>query len=606
MEGLEFASNFSFNRCSPQLSASGEYVAYVYGSRLVIRFTDTLATKNVIQLPREFAQNIFLIRWDGCLKHSPEQRVAVATRNEIRTFSIKKHSTAGESMAPDNLAGHSVILSGKDEIANVQWLSADTPNNIGQIVRLAVFTRFHLDVKIWSSNGVEMEIRSPKFARLVSETPNLSMDGLSNRFSVVSRFTTYDVLYNCRINATVADNELVTPLSEALDIVDLKWSPSGLWLAAIDNPIAGYDVHLWAADGTFVRTFHDIPGFISPNVNTTPSSRRKEDMLRDTPSAAFPTCLEWVNVFSDPGVRDLELLLVGDSENRVSLFDIKTCQPTSILIHGSVYKNCCLWEEYLSPDSHQFEYRMVRLPFIFTNSGANTSNSKMNEHERNIISGVISMDISDNGQLLATRVHSYPNLVWIWSIANPQSPDLLAIISHSYTIKSITWKSESMTPLLLITPLDSKSIGLWSYDSQLEPKIIDLSSQFESSIMGVSIIEKPDSNEILRLLAWTKNSFSIGGSVQDENDTGDAEDEGQDANDMVTKQQNSKYTSYQRSSVPRLNHHQSSRMELLSPTLPQDDDTHVKLLADIVQQSEWIQDTNSVPVEDTFHNKIKH
>jgi WD40 repeat protein len=516
---MEVSTTFSFNAgCYPRISASGAYIAYVFGDRLVVRNSVSLATKLIENLSPEFAREVCLIEWDYSLPDSPEQRLAIASRDEVRTYTV--------GSTDDLTKAGAVILPGKHEIANVQWMSCQSSKTEdptpGEIVRLAIFSRYGITVSIWTSDGMLIELASPKFGRAAKTGPST--------FAFVTRPETTDIV---RFFQLSGNKQRKIALKGTLDAKLVKWAPSGLWFAVSDNPALGYSVQLWACDGTSIHTYE------GPD----PDNHLLVGRLG-------VTSMEWVLLHVDG--REKECLLAGDYDEHIAILDLVTFQPLTVLYHGTIYEDCCVWEEYLSDQSRKFEYRLMVLPVYFR------------DRDRQ---GIV-IEVAPNGKFLATRVESTTTTVWIWSIEDVTDACLLAVLYHMSPVRKVQWNSTSTA--LLVVPLDNKIIGVWNMNSR-QPEIIDWDNEidgFDGWIVGAAWVSST------AILAWSERSFSI-----------------------VTIPANY----HEETELPMDSEDRIELQRQGSPQLLQDDDTHVRDLANGIQQSEWGQDPSEIQLEDTFH-----
>lgn len=433
---MDLTSSFTYTaNCAPQVSGSGQYVAYVTGHQLVVRSCSTLATKRIISLPGEFARRVLIIRWDKCITDSSEQRLAVATADEVRTFSIDNGGSV--ERIEDTGKDGAIILPGKEEVANVEWWSCryspdeGNCNTDSQIVRLAVFSRAALKTSIWSSDGLELEIASPKIAS--------TLKGCNRGFSVLTRPYSSDIVQSLRLESLAISREkkLVRSLTlhGCLDVKDAKWSRTGAWLATIDTPAMGYRVSVWGADGTLVHTYHGV----------------NQDLVED--GALGAQTIEWIEK------DDKEYLLIGDMQEQIVVLDALTYQPTAVIKHGSMVKTdeVPIWMEDAS-STHGLLYRAIGNPFY--------PQRLLKEYGMDLV------EVSTDHSLLATQVASMPYTVFVWSL-DGQNTSLLTCITHSSPINVLSWNPDSTS--LLILPTDGGIIGVWNRNSSSPPILKELS-----------------------------------------------------------------------------------------------------------------------------------
>lgn len=470
---MDLTSSFTYTvNCGPQVSGSGQYIAYVTGHQLIVRSAATLATKRIITLPGEFARRVLIIRWDKCIPDSSEQRLAVATVDEVRTFSID-NGGSGERIEDTGKEG-ATILPGKEEIANVEWWSCryspdeSSCNTDSQIVRLAVFSRAALKMSIWSSDGLELEIASPKIAS--------TLKGCSRGFSVLTRPYSSDIVQSLQLESLAISREkkLVRSLTlhGCLDVKDARWSRTGSWLATIDTPAMGYRVSVWGADGTLVHTYHGI----------------NQDLVEDGELGA--QTIEWIEK------DDKEYLLIGDMQEQIVVLDALTYQPTAVIKHGPVIDadEVPIWVEDTS-STYGLSYRTLGNPFY----PPRTSKEY----------GIDLMEVSRDHSLLATQVASMPYTVFIWSL-DGQNTSILTCITHSSPINVLSWNPDSSA--LLILPTEGGIIGVWNRNNPSTPILKELtliSPDFGGNLHSAEWISPT------RFLFYDSRSFALGQLTED-------------------------------------------------------------------------------------------
>lgn len=311
---MEMSNSFSFSKCAPQISNSGQYIAYISYSRLIIRNSATLALKESVDLPKEFAQKIIGIKWDKCIVGGGnEDRLLVFTADEIRTYSIENHSGGAFHIG-------AIILPGKHPIVNVEWMSMlyKHDDETSQYVRIIAFAISGLSCSIWTSDGIELEFSNPKRSNLIQH---------GDHFALVTRQGTSDIVYDLEFNQCVLYDSY--KLSGMIDIKEIKWSPSNKWVAAIDSPVLGYKVGIWTVDGSHINTYYG------------PDNKVLER------GGLGASVIFW----SPIDYKGRDVLLIGDFSERLVILDTLNFRPISIVSHGDVFQQeCCIWEETVSDD----------------------------------------------------------------------------------------------------------------------------------------------------------------------------------------------------------------------------------------------------------------
>lgn len=498
---MDESTRFSYNHsCRPSVSSSGAYVSYIHGRKLVIRSCSTFATKRLIDLDPAEALSIQRLSWDP-LSDDQEHRLAVVSKDIVKIYLID------QDQADDSPIG--TIIPGA-EIESAQWATCRDGTVVD--VKLAIFSVDLLQCSIWSGNSMEREILSPKWARLTRSN--------SFSWSLVSRPLTTDLIHT--VNTGGRHNEL--PLKGMIDCRCVEISPSGLYYAAVDNHAAGYSVGIWGADGTRLRTY---TGPYSP--------------LYKLAGLGARVCA-WVklsDVMKPPHSPD-EILLIGDCQDQISILNPLNNQSMGLLLHGFIYNEVPVWEEYLTIDL-VMTYRAAALPFQPLRAKGDRSN---------FIPGICDIKVSPKNTFLASRSSSMPNLAWIWSISG--EIELAAVVCQSSPIISLEWDPEGR--FLLIIPSSSMALGIW--DSRHQEPILQEYVHLEGNILGATWCGPARSPS---LLAWSDKYIGIEALEADV--------------------------------------HRSE-----SPQLPADEDSKVVELANSVQQNEWANDASAI--ENTFLMKM--
>jgi hypothetical protein len=310
---MDSLNTFSFSKCPPQVSNRGQYIAYISSSRLVVRNSVTLALKESVDLPKEFAQKVVGIKWDKCIVEGDEDRLAVFTADEIRTYSIENPSGGAFHVG-------ATILPGKHPIVNVEWMSIpyERDGEDSQYVRLIAFSISGLNCTVWTSDGIELEFANPKRSSLIQH---------GHSFALLTRQGTNDVVYDIELNDSLLYDSY--KLSSMIDVKEIKWSPSNVWVAAIDNPVLGYKVGIWTVDGTHVNTFYG-----------------PDHKFLDRGGLGAAT-IAWI----PGGYSGRDVLVIGDYSERLAILDTRNFRPISVVNHGDIYQQeCCIWEETASDE----------------------------------------------------------------------------------------------------------------------------------------------------------------------------------------------------------------------------------------------------------------
>lgn len=453
-------------RASPQCSVSGRYIAHIAGTKLCVRLTRTMAIKRIVDLGTTFSKEVTILRWDRSLPvvSGDEERLLLAGDQEIRVFIISGSSSKTTNNDRQDQPDGVILTLGP--IANATWISGSVPINnkddYNYVVRIAVFSKYGLTgLQIWSTDGVELDIPSPKFSRLLGVNTNYRNE---TTFMLLSRQYTHDVLETFSLRKQVdiqnyrpnrPENSLPLwslPLSGiVVDAKDVKVSPSYIYTAVLDSPAMGYSVHLFV-NNQHLHTYNG-PYYLKPpyDMNVIPA-----------------TSINWLKLPpSDSFNFDTEVLLVGDEEEVVTVLSTATFKPLATLNHakGYVVENIPVWKEIYS-SSGERGYMLASLPY----SGQFNNNQEQTKNVSHISVSRINSDSTD--AYVATVVASMPYDVWVWRI-NCDSSDLVAVLSHDLPVKDISFNLHSQK--LLITILQANFVGIWDPLDVENPSILQFS-----------------------------------------------------------------------------------------------------------------------------------
>lgn len=439
---MDESTRFSYNHhCRPAVSSSGAYVAYIHGRKLVIRSCLTFATKRLIDLDPAEALSIQKLTWDP-LSSNEEHRLAVTSKDIVKIYLID------QDQADDNPIG--TIIPGV-AIQSVVW--ATCKNDTTMDVKLAIFSEDLLQCFIWSGDNIECEILSPKCARLTRSS--------SSSVALVSRPSTTDV-----INIISAGRGVQKiPLKGIITSQCVEVSSSGLYYAIVDTYATGYNVGIWGADGTHLRTYK---GPYSPIYKIAGLGAR------------VCAWLKLATAMKPPHLPD-EVVLIGDCQDQISILNPLNNQPMGLLLHGTVHNGIPVWEEYLTVD-FVMTYRAAALPF---------QPAKAKGERPNFVPGICDIKVSPNNAFLASRSSTMPNLAWIWSIS--EELELAAVVCQSSPIISLDWDPEGR--FLLILPSSSMALGIW--DSRYQEPILQEYVHLEGNILGATWCRSSESPGLL-------------------------------------------------------------------------------------------------------------
>lgn len=460
-EAVGISSPFSYTgKTVPTCSPSGTYVAYVVGTRLCVRATRSMALKRMSELGDKFARMAHILKWDTssfAQANPEEERLLIAGGHEVRTFIVGR-SMVNKTKKNQQTQQDGTILT-IDAISNALWLTGTIPTpDVNEepecVVRIIVFGRDGVTgAQVWSGDGVELNVPSPKSSRLA---------GVFTRdhetfFSLVCRPYTHDLLETFSLRKQSQNKGRHSQQSEALASVSfegtvldskvVKYSPSGRFVAVLDSPAVGYSVHLYSSSfGTSDKHIHSYYG---------PHYLKRPSHVNIIPA----TSIEWLRL------PNTELLLVADQSQTVSVLSPLTFKPLATFNHlrGYVYRDLPVWSEFVSSPSGMLIYSLASLPY----SPVTTSTKH-----------VIHLCPSSTGGYVSTVVASMPSTVWIWKV-DPDSElfsDLICVVSHSSPIKSLEFREgPKSSSHLLITLSVCNFVGIWDSSDQQHPTIFQFS-----------------------------------------------------------------------------------------------------------------------------------
>lgn len=456
----------TFESCAPDLSGCGRYFAFIFSQKLHICHAETMALLHVSEPLNEDEENnprksashksqlksqIYSIVWDKSpIKVGPNnsQRLAVCLSNGICTFLVSE---------AECVPSGSLILENYDTAFSAEWLSFDNGT-----AKLAVcFPECDLQVSIFDDDGLAYTIHSPRSNSALQIKPSL--------FAYISHATSDSHIMH------IIDSEGGSCFlnMRTFDPADIKTSRSGLWTAAIRNPLMGYHIDFYdMVSGELWHTY-------------SPAQGQPYDKSRTGPSL-----LQW-------GVcptSQEEYVLSADQRGFVQLIFMSTIERVqSILCHRSIHSpQCCVW--VYGKDS----YRMSRVPFEFS------PDTKFD---------VTAMSLSDDNCFLATITSS--RIVWIWNVQCAAEPYVVAVLHHEgkhCRIKEAKWCRNQHGSTFGVLLADSRRLSVWNTLLQ-EPLVID--TCLDGPLMGFQWLEQR-----YVLVAWSKTQLTTwhGYEHMDDND----------------------------------------------------------------------------------------
>lgn len=489
------SSPFSYTgKVAPSCSPSGAYIAYVMGTRLCVRATRTMAMKRLAELGDKFTRAAMILKWDTSQisgDNSIEERLLIAGGEEVRIFIIGRSLVNGQK--PQTTQDGTILTIGP--IANALWLTGTIPTSLSNddpeyVVRIIVFGRNGVTgAQVWSGDGVELDVPSPKFLRLAG----VYTKGKETLFSLLCRDYNSDTLesYSLRKQPSATNRGRHEPTSEplqtisfegtVLDSKEVKYSRSGQFIAVLDSPAVGYSVHLYSSSindpNKLIHSYYGPHYLKRPyDVNIIPA-----------------TSIEWLSF------PTTELLLVADQSQTVSVLSPVTFKPLTTLNHfkGYVYRDIPVWSESVSSPSGTLIYSLASLPYSPMSISAK---------------GIKHMCVASSSGYVATVAASMPSTVWIWRIdpASEQFSDLISVISHSILIKDLSFREgPNQSSQLLITLAMCNFVGVWDSADQQHPRIIQFSDLASTNHFGAYWTTITQKKQDYDIYAYDGRSFVV-------------------------------------------------------------------------------------------------
>lgn len=341
-----------------------------------------------------------------------------------------------------------------------------------------VWSDFAACMKVWClKTGRAVEVRDPKFSGKEgrgwgyrpSGTPR---HGRGQIMALLCRTSGVDVLLLLSAQTYTLLSRIELPTTDA---ANLKWSRDGRWLAVWDAASAGYNLHIYTADGHLYRTITREP---SDDVNA--------------------WGIEGLGVKSVEWVPGNEKLAVGGWDRRVRILSTRTFAPVVFLDHTAVIHvpSAPVYTEHVDGQGNR--------SYMLTTQPATPPKAPLEKNETALMKQGISMlAFNADGTLCATRDDSTPSTVWIWDLRSLKPRTIL--IQYA-PIKSLQWHPYDPTRLLIQSSHDSPAVYLYTAQAASNTTSSSASTQQPPEILDLSLhISKPAGSLPAR---WTTSWLS--------------------------------------------------------------------------------------------------
>lgn len=321
-----------------------------------------------------------------------------------------------------------------------------------------VWSDFAACLKVWClRTGRAIEIRDPKFpgkdSRGWAYRPSASQYGQSRVMALLCRTSGTDVLLllSASTYSILSRVEVST-----IDAANLKWSRDGRWLAIWDAASAGYNLHIYTADGHLYRSITREPS---------------EDVDSWGVEGLGIKSVEWM-----PGN---EKLAVGGWDRRVRILSTRTFAPVVFLDHTATIHvpSAPVYTEHVDGQGNR--------SYMLTAQPTTPPKAPLEKNETALMKqGISLMTFNNDGTLCATRDDSTPSTVWIWDL---QSLKPRTILIQFAPIKSLQWHPKDPSRLLIQTTHDAPAVYVYAAQNHSR----STSSSTASSSSSASISQDP-------------------------------------------------------------------------------------------------------------------
>jgi WD40 repeat protein len=328
-----------------------------------------------------------------------------------------------------------------------------------------VWSDFAACMKVWClRTGRAIEIRDPKFPGKENRgwayrPSDSSRHGRGQVMALLCRTSGTDVLLllSARTYTLISRVELPT-----IDAANLKWSQDGRWLAVWDAASAGYNLHIYTADGNLYRT------------------------ITCEPSEQIDAWgIEGLGIKSVSWIPGNEKLAVGGWDRRVRILSTRTFSPVVFLDHTPIIHvpDAPVYTEHIDGQGNR--------SYMLTSQPVTPPKAPLEKNETALMKqGISLLAFNADGTLCATRDDSTPSTVWIWDLKSLKPRTIL--IQYA-PVKALLWHPNDPSRLLIQGNHDAPAVYLYtaspylsasrsssSSTSQSPPAILDLDTHITS------------------------------------------------------------------------------------------------------------------------------
>ncbi|KAI8982449.1 WD40-repeat-containing domain protein [Mycotypha africana] len=419
---LTFSNLYKHTQYLCKLSPNNYYLANVIDERLVIRR---------LQPPELEVLQVFEMRYPiDYIAWSPNSEYIAAVSLEKSCIDVRSvHDAAYKGTLKDE--GFS--------LHRIRW-SCDSNS-------IVCISKLKLRIAIW--NLLTQDAKYMDHIKVDNKGIENSPD--SRWTAVVQKIDGKDCisLYNADFNYLFQSFEVDT-----VDLEDLKWSPSSMYIAAWDNCLY-YKLLIYRVDGAICRIYEG-----------------------DGPSSLGIKCVNW-----SPNNR---FLAVGNYDGTVHLLSTDTWDLITKLKHPSSISaklnivnklTLCSYSNFLDKYVQKRPYHLsIRRPDY------NEPNPKI---------GIGGCYFSPDSYYLCTKNDSMPNAIWIWEVNTLTCLHLLIFKSN---VRQMIWNPNEEHILVVICG---------------DENIHFVSLEKRSREIELNLIKAPTKDFLVKKACWSKNGESL-------------------------------------------------------------------------------------------------